>query len=409
MGCGILHRAYVIRKENNKYLLDVISPYEALYSSVFGVQADTLSYSQDRMCRRMFDELIDRLNYREKLVIDRLYGYRCDRCSISELAKDLETDEDGIIEIKNSALDRLRDPNNYRYLEKRWYSGTDLTNAEYELDFGGKIRAELLRYLTGCRTDIDIISAVMRKNDISIQRVYRNVSVVSSETGRFETSLSGEKSIDDAVSALKAFKITAKPVGNNKKRRAIRGNVETILITHAGVEQAYKYSGLSDDDIAECVYRVLTESDEGYGCILNFNISDSLMGLLLLKGYMYLDSLVNDREQIYEDLERGGFRAQAEEFEKFADKAEIYIADKTHTSMTFVVVPESVALSIYEDVPVDYHELLSSAEKTDVEFAIMLIKNVKREFADFSGLTVTDEAKHRLDSLHGGGKSADAV
>ena len=90
MGCGILHRAYVIRKENNKYLLDVISPYEALYSSVFGVQADTLSYSQDRMCRRMFDELIDRLNYREKLVIDRLYGYRCDRCSISELAKDLE-------------------------------------------------------------------------------------------------------------------------------------------------------------------------------------------------------------------------------------------------------------------------------------------------------------------------------
>lgn len=409
MGCGILHRAYVIRKENNKYLLDVISPYEALYSSVFGVQADTLSYSQDRMCRRMFDELIDRLNYREKLVIDRLYGYRCDRCSISELAKDLETDEDGIIEIKNSALDRLRDPNNYRYLEKRWYSGTDLTNAEYELDFGGKIRAELLRYLTGCRTDIDIISAVMRKNDISIQRVYRNVSVVSSETGRFETSLSGEKSIDDAVSALKAFKITAKPVGNNKKRKAIRGNVETILITHAGVEQAYKYSGLSDDDIAECVYRVLTESDEGYGCILNFNISDSLMGLLLLKGYLYLDSLVNDREQIYEDLERGGFHAQAEKFEKFADKAEIYIADKTHTSMTFVVVPEPVALSIYEDVPVDYHELLSSAEKADGEFAIMLIKNVKREFADFSGLTVTDEAKHRLDSLHRDGKSADAV
>ena len=77
--------------------------------------------------------------------------------------------------------------------------------------------------------------------------------------------------------------------------------------------------------------------------------------------------------------------------------------------MTFVVVPEPVALSIYEDVPVDYHELLSSAEKADGEFAIMLIKNVKREFADFSGLTVTDEAKHRLDSLHRDGKSADAV
>ena len=42
-----IHVAYVIRKEKNKYLLDVISPYEALYCSVFGVQADTLSYSQD--------------------------------------------------------------------------------------------------------------------------------------------------------------------------------------------------------------------------------------------------------------------------------------------------------------------------------------------------------------------------
>ena len=67
-----MHRAYVLRKENNKYMLDVISPYEALYSSVFGVQADTLSYSQDGMCRRMFDELIDKLNYREKIVIDKL-------------------------------------------------------------------------------------------------------------------------------------------------------------------------------------------------------------------------------------------------------------------------------------------------------------------------------------------------
>ncbi|MFR5029497.1 MAG: hypothetical protein ACLTDF_12690 [Coprococcus sp.] len=44
--------------------------------------------------------------------------------------------------LKNSALDRLRDPDNYKYLEKRWYSGTDITNTEYELDFRRKLRAE---------------------------------------------------------------------------------------------------------------------------------------------------------------------------------------------------------------------------------------------------------------------------
>lgn len=259
-------------------MLDVISPYEALYSSVFGVQADTLSYSQDGMCRRMFDELIDKLNYREKLVIDRLYGYRHDRCSVPELAEELETDEAGVNELKNSALDRLRDPNNYKYLEKRWYSGTDITNAEYELDFRGKLKTEIQRYLSGQRTDIDIINAVMKRNDISVKRVYRNISSVASESGRFETSFSGKKSIDDAVNALKAFKIAARPVENIKKKKAVRGNVETVLITHDGVEQAYKYSGLSDEDIAECVYHVLTDSDEGYGCILDFNISDGLMG-----------------------------------------------------------------------------------------------------------------------------------
>lgn len=409
MRCVVLHRAYVLRKENNKYLLDVISSYEALYSSVFGVQADTLSYSQDGMCRRMFDELIDKLNYREKLVIDSLYGYRQDRCSVQELAEELETDEAGVEELKNSALNRLRDPNNYKYLEKRWYSATDITNTEYELDYRGKIKSELQRYLAGQRTDIDIISAVMERNNISVQRIYRNISLVPSETGRFETSFSGKKSIDDAVNALKTFKIAARPVDSIKKRKAVRGNVETVLITHDGVEQAYKYSGLSDDDIAECVCHVLTDSDEGYGCILDFNISDGLMGLLLLKGYLYLESLMEDRDRICGELECGGFQTQADEFAKFADKADIYIADKTHTSMTFVVVPEPVALRIYENVPVDYHELLSCVEEADREFAVMLIRNAKREFVDFGDLMVTDAARRRLQALHRDNEPADAV
>ena len=91
-----IHVAYVIRKEKNKYLLDVISPYEALYCSVFGVQADTLSYSQDGMCRRMFDELIEKLNYRERTVISELYGYGRERRSISDIAAELECDTDAV-------------------------------------------------------------------------------------------------------------------------------------------------------------------------------------------------------------------------------------------------------------------------------------------------------------------------
>ena len=147
------------------------------------------------------------------------------------------------------------------------------------------------------------------------------------------------------------------------------------------------------------MYLVLTDSEEGHGCILDFNIPDSLMGLLLLHGYLYLGSLVDDREDIYRGLSDAGFDMQAEEFSKFADKAEVYIADRTHASMTFVVVPPDAARQICDDDPVDYHELLSSAEAVNREFAVMLIRNAKREFADFAGLTVTEAARNKLQTM----------
>ena len=121
-----------------------------------------------------------------------------------------------------------------------------LTNTEYELDFRRKLRAELQRYLAGQKSDIDILSAIMRRNKISVQRIYRNVQAAATDQGRFETSISGKKSIDDAVNELKAFKIAARPVESIRKKKSVRGNVETVLITNDGIEQAYKYSGLSE-------------------------------------------------------------------------------------------------------------------------------------------------------------------
>ena len=142
-----MHRAFVIRKEKDTYLLDLISPYEALYSSVFGVQTDTLSYSQDGMCRRMFDELIEKLNYMEKKVVCEIYGYGSEKKSISEIARELGLSIDEVEKLRQSALERFRDPENYKYLEKKWYSENDIMSMGYELDYIKKIKSELLRYL----------------------------------------------------------------------------------------------------------------------------------------------------------------------------------------------------------------------------------------------------------------------
>ena len=35
----------------------------------------------------------------------------------------------------------------------------------------------------------------------------------------------------------------------------------------------------------------------------------------------------------------------------------------------------------------------------DREFAVMLIRNAKREFADFAGLTVTEAARNKLQTM----------
>lgn len=52
-------------------------------------------------------------------MIDKLYGYRHDRCSVPELACELETDEEGVNSLKNSALDRLR----IRIITNIWRNG----------------------------------------------------------------------------------------------------------------------------------------------------------------------------------------------------------------------------------------------------------------------------------------------
>ena len=62
----------------------------------------------------------------------------------------------------------------------------------------------------------------MRRNKISVQRIYRNVQAAATDQGRFETSISGKKSIDDAVNALKAFKIAARPVESIRKKKSVQ-------------------------------------------------------------------------------------------------------------------------------------------------------------------------------------------
>ena len=41
----------------------------------------------------------------------------------------------------------------------------------------------------------------------------------------------------------------------------------------------------------------------------------------------------------------------------------------------------------------------SATEAVDREFAVMLIRNAKREFADFAGLTVTEAARNKLQTM----------
>ncbi|MCQ5120601.1 hypothetical protein NE701_15595, partial [Coprococcus eutactus] len=68
------------------------------------------------------------------------------------------------------------------------------------------------RYLSGQNTVIDYITAVMKRNNISGKRVYRNVPAAEPGGERFEAIFAGKKNIDETIKGLREFKISAKPV-----------------------------------------------------------------------------------------------------------------------------------------------------------------------------------------------------
>lgn len=389
----------MLRRVNDEYQLDVISSYEALYCSVFGVKADSFSYSQDSMCRRLFDELIDTLDEAERKVIGKLFGYREKKGTRAETAELLGVSETEVDGIKERALEKLRSPENYRFMEQRWYSDKDIRTPGYELDYKKVLVSEIDRYLSGDGERCGYFGKILTRNGFDVSREVRP-DAQADEVAAGSTA-SGKIIIDDIVSTLKDFKIAANVVEAPRRRRRTRRCVETIYIVKDGVAQPYRYRNLSDADIAGCVYQVMSEDYSEFGCILDYNISDELMSLLLMKGYFYIEDVTKDAPDICAQLDAAELTDYSRELGEFADKAAVYMVDKKHGMLTFAVIPERVAARIYERQPADYTELIDCFEITDRDAAVRLMRNVREAFEDFADLKITQDAHYRLSKISG--------
>lgn len=396
MGFDEIHGSYVLRIKDGIYMLDDISPYEALYSAVFGVKTDTLSYSQKGMCMRMFDELMEKLSYKEQIIIDKLYGYRGVRYSRTQLADQFDISVQEVDELEKNALERMKSPDSYRYLEKRWYSDTDIHNPEYELDYKGKLISEIESYIFGDGEGLSYVPAIFDRNGIEIKKSDGRGAGLYAVNDPIHTDIPGLKDIDDIMSSLNEYSIPARPVDNRRRRKHFRVGAITVTIAHGEKEYTYNYRGLSENDIAKCIFKVLSDEFSISGCLLDFNLSDGLLGILLLKGYLYIDMVVADKGDIIQSINRVGLSVLAEELMDFADKASVYLADTLHLPHTFFIIPPEVALRIYEDVPVDYHELIACVESVDRKLALELIRGTNEEFEDFRDLYITEEVRNRL-------------
>lgn len=390
----------MLRRVNDEYQLDVISSYEALYCSVFGVKADSFSYSQDSMCRKLFDELIDTLDEAERRVIGKLFGYREKKGTRAETAELLGVSETEVDSIRERALEKLRSPENYRFMEQRWYSDKDIRTPGYELDYKGVLVSEIDRYLSGDGEKSGYFGKILTRNGFDVSREVVCLDASANEAAAGSTA-SGKVIIDDIVSTLKDFKIAANVVETPRRRRRARRGADTIYIVKDGVAQPYRYRNLSDTEIAECVYQVISDDYSEFGCILDYNISDELMSLLLMKGYFYIEDVAENAPQICAQLDAGDFKEYSRQLREFADKAAVYMVDKKHGMLTFAVIPERVAARIYERQPADYTELIDCFEIVDRDAAVRLMRNVREAFEDFSDLKITQDAHYRLSKISG--------
>lgn len=383
-----MKKVYVFRKEADSgvYVLDLIRKEEALVFAILG--SSFISSNREALSENCILEVLDTLTDTEKKIV--MFHFRfSDECkTVKELSEKIGCSVSRINQIERKAFRKLRHPSRCRKLlerkgstqrviyPKREYYGRDVFD---ELD--GMFKDILLK---------EIKSKFLRKDSSQLGMlekivVMNNISVVGDGGGAGEDideldlsvraynvlKKSGISTVQELLYAIDTLD-TIEGIGKETYKEIMSVVIKCdykkkypIVVYRNNDGYQITSDWKSEEERVEAIYELLKKHGEPYGLITERKCSWGLMSLLLMKGYLFVDNIVEEYSKIAGELILSGFENYANELYCLVEEIMPYKIIPELRSVKIIKVNSKIAQAIIRKKPADCSQLLECCDIDD--------------------------------------------
>ncbi|MDE6024565.1 MAG: hypothetical protein K2G45_03840, partial [Lachnospiraceae bacterium] len=330
---------------------------------------NALKYSEDIM-----NSVLYTLTDREQKVIKLRVGVNdTEERTIEEVAIILNLTCEQVSEVEAKAFRKLRHPSRLRELTGRNIYEFLLNNYDdfYSLRLSDLLTEEIASLVENKQKRSFYIEKIMKRYEVSITNQKDLKKNIDYDLDELELSVrtynclkrAGINTFSELAqmsdSELKHIIMSAgAPEHDRKWERICYAEVKrkmkelagisedgcnTIVLTYNGDKTVYKYFDVDTQKIAKSIYINLINMRPGAKIILKAPLSPGVQDILLMKGYLYIEDVYNDSEQLIKQLQAFGFEDFAQEIwylkkmqEKPNEDEKVYIYPMDDEVMEFI-------------------------------------------------------------------------
>ena len=393
-----MRKVFVLRKEtfSRKYRLCNATPFEALYVAITGSKGETFYNSAYKKIENMPEILFSELTPLESKILVYRFGFLGKWYTLQQVGDILNLSRERIRQIESKAIRKFRHPIRMREFISRYHSYGCIVEKNEEIANAKEVIINGIKnHLFDNGNRNEIFRKVLEKNNINIQikhngdvhyiddlelsyRVWmclkrEGVKTLEELTHRTMDDMMkirnlGRKSLNELLEFMGSLGLFLLDDDFLEKGEDNAGKkFVTIEISMDNDLKTYKLINPSKDDITECVYDTLCNDVKYSHLIYEYNISAGLWNLLLLKGYIYAENLIQDVEILKNELTLGGFDIYLQELEDFVLKMKMLINDEKSPTISFYIVDNNIAKQMARKKVSSYNEMIECCNTSDDE------------------------------------------
>lgn len=366
------HNYIIIESKTPGYFsLDIIKPELALLSAIFGTKCDQLVKSEFPTLATRFSEIFKTLTETETEILLLRFGFKGNFYTLYETAIKLNLTPLQVTRIEKKALRKLRHPSRSRLINIFPPEFKSLFTNNCSFDYKETLINNIEQYLCQYREDAVFLNSIFSQKNITLNYII-DYSMDIKELGlsnRTYNSLicEGISTLKDLLSKTERELLHIKNLG---KKCLDELNYKMIeLGEQTGGHQFFSfpspmYMKLKIGDSIEYYkidtsynmnYRQIAESlyttlEDKYnltdGLILKCDISNTLLKLLVLKGYFYIDDVIENSEKIFQELLNNDYISYAKEFERYCQKYKFAVSD----TIKFWIINPTEACKLFNKI-----------------------------------------------------------